>query len=48
MVSCIRMYADSFTTEHHLGLEFSIFYWHLVDVIWLFVFFTYYWWGGGV
>lgn len=44
-VALIRMYFDSFTTEHHLGLEFAIFYWHLVDVVWLFVFFSYYWWG---
>nr|QCQ69088.1 cytochrome c oxidase subunit 3 [Synchytrium taraxaci] len=44
-VGLIRMYFDSFTTEHHLGLEFAIFYWHIVDVIWLFVFFLFYWWG---
>lgn len=27
-VGTIRLYLDSFTTEHHLGLEFAIFYWH--------------------
>ena len=37
-ISLIRIYYDQFTTEHHLGLEFSIWYWHLVDVIWLLVF----------
>lgn len=44
-VSYIRLYQDNFTTEHHLGFEFSIFYYHQVDVVWLFVFVTYYWWG---
>jgi len=34
-IGMIRVFRDSFTTEHHLGLELSIFYWHLVDVVWL-------------
>lgn len=45
-VNLIRIYSDSFTTEHHFGYEASIFYWHLVDVVWLFVFVSYYCWGG--
>lgn len=44
-VSYARIYLDHLTLEHHLGFEFAIFYYHLVDIIWLFVFFTYYWWG---
>ena len=44
-VGLIRAYYDQMTTEHHLGLEFAILYWHLVDVVWLFVFFVYYVWG---
>lgn len=48
IVSALRLWADHFTTEHHLGLEFAIFYWHLVDVVWLLVFIVYYCWGGGL
>lgn len=45
-VSYVRIALDHLTLEHHLGFEFAIFYYHLVDIIWLFVFVTFYWWGG--
>lgn len=44
-VMTIRLARDHFTTTHHLGLEFSLWYWHFVDVVWLLVFLTFYWWG---
>lgn len=31
---------------HHFGLEAAAWYWHFVDVVWLFLFTTIYWWGG--
>ncbi|KAJ1566184.1 Cytochrome c oxidase subunit 3 [Nowakowskiella sp. JEL0078] len=34
-VGLIRLFRDEFTSEHHFGLEASIYYWHLVDVVWL-------------
>ena len=31
--------------SHHFGFEASAWYWHFVDVVWLFLFFSMYWWG---
>lgn len=35
-----------FTQSHHFGFEAAAWYWHFVDVVWLFLFTTVYWWGG--
>lgn len=40
-----RFLAGHFTKEHHVGLEASIWYWHFVDVVWLFLYVFIYWWG---
>ena len=34
-----------FTKEHHFGLEAAAWYWHFVDVVWLFLFVSIYWYG---
>lgn len=46
VVQYLRLYLDHFTVEHHLGFECAIWYWHLIDVVWLFVFMVFYYWGG--
>jgi cytochrome c oxidase subunit 3 len=44
-VCLYRLYVNHFTREHHFGFEASAWYWHFVDVVWLFLFITIYWWG---
>lgn len=38
IVCLLRMYAGNMTPEKHLGFEFAAWYWHFVDVVWLFLF----------
>lgn len=44
-VCLFRLYFNHFTREHHFGFEAAAWYWHFVDVVWLFLFITIYWWG---
>jgi cytochrome c oxidase subunit 3 len=44
-VCLVRLYLNHFTREHHFGFEAAAWYWHFVDVVWLFLFVTIYWWG---
>ena len=44
-VSFVRIVLNHFTNTHHFGFEAAAWYWHFVDVVWLFLFVTVYWWG---
>ena len=41
-----RLNAFNFSFTHHFGFEAAAWYWHFVDVVWLFLFVVIYWWGG--
>ncbi|MDQ2084183.1 cytochrome c oxidase subunit 3 [Xanthobacteraceae bacterium Astr-EGSB] len=48
LVVCLaRALAGHFTPTQHLGFEFAAWYWHFVDVVWLFLFACIYVWGAG-
>lgn len=44
-VCWIRYNLNHFTATHHVGFESAAWYWHFVDVVWLFLFISIYWWG---
>ncbi len=47
IVCLFRALAGQFKPTQHLGFEFAAWYWHFVDVVWLFLFACIYVWGGG-
>ncbi len=47
LVCLIRANQGDFTAEKHNGLESAAWYWHFVDVVWLFLFAAIYVWGAG-
>nr|WOW99027.1 cytochrome c oxidase subunit III [Dictyopharidae sp. 2 WQW-2023a] len=42
LMRCKKMH---FSNNHHLGFELAAWYWHFVDVVWLFLYLSIYWWG---
>nr|YP_009500719.1 cytochrome c oxidase subunit 3 [Homotoma ficus]AWU48940.1 cytochrome c oxidase subunit 3 [Homotoma ficus] len=46
LIHClIRLNKMHFSCKHHLSLELAIWYWHFVDIVWLFLYISIYWWG---
>jgi cytochrome c oxidase subunit 3 len=46
LVCLFRLISYHFTRAHHFGFEAAAWYWHMVDVVWLFLFVSVYFWGG--
>lgn len=44
-VCWMRTMKGHFTPQSHFGFEAAAWYWHFVDVVWLFLFVSIYWWG---
>nr|YP_009728008.1 cytochrome c oxidase subunit III [Platypus contaminatus]QIA44533.1 cytochrome c oxidase subunit 3 [Platypus contaminatus] len=40
-----RMMNNHLSSIHHFGFEAAAWYWHFVDVVWLFLYLSIYWWG---
>ncbi len=47
LVCLLRAMAGHFTPKQHFGFEAAAWYWHFVDVVWLFLFACIYVWGAG-
>nr|YP_010547158.1 cytochrome c oxidase subunit III [Orientabia sinica]UYK52045.1 cytochrome c oxidase subunit III [Orientabia sinica] len=45
LTNLIRMKNNHFSVFHHFGFEAAAWYWHFVDVVWLFLYISIYWWG---
>lgn len=44
-VCFFRLINHHFSKLHHFGFEAAAWYWHFVDVVWLFLYVCIYWWG---
>lgn len=45
LVCLLRHLNNHFSKNHHFGFEAAAWYWHFVDVVWLFLYVSIYWWG---
>nr|AII02470.1 cytochrome c oxidase subunit III [Astrotischeria sp. MJT-2014] len=45
LICLIRHLSEHFSMKHHFGFEAAAWYWHFVDVVWLFLYVSIYWWG---
>nr|APX40855.1 cytochrome c oxidase subunit 3 [Longitarsus curtus] len=45
LICLMRQYLNHYSNTHHFGFEAAAWYWHFVDVIWLFLYISIYWWG---
>nr|WNH42645.1 cytochrome c oxidase subunit 3 [Neoperla juxtadidita] len=45
LICLLRHSRFHFSSNHHFGFEAAAWYWHFVDVVWLFLYISIYWWG---
>nr|ALO76658.1 cytochrome c oxidase subunit 3 [Ceratocanthus sp. CER01] len=45
LMCLLRHLNNHFSSIHHFGFEAAAWYWHFVDVVWLFLYISIYWWG---
>nr|WHM51529.1 cytochrome c oxidase subunit III [Zootermopsis nevadensis]WHM51542.1 cytochrome c oxidase subunit III [Zootermopsis nevadensis]WNR50550.1 cytochrome c oxidase subunit III [Zootermopsis nevadensis] len=46
LITCLMRHLTlHFSSNHHMGFEAAAWYWHFVDVVWLFLYISIYWWG---
>lgn len=45
LICLFRIFINHISNGHHFGFEAAAWYWHFVDVVWLFLFLSIYWWG---
>nr|YP_009695353.1 cytochrome c oxidase subunit 3 [Diaphanes nubilus]QEJ81531.1 cytochrome c oxidase subunit 3 [Diaphanes nubilus] len=45
MVCLYRLIINQFSSNHHFGFEAAAWYWHFVDIVWLLLYVSIYWWG---
>lgn len=45
IVCLLRLNQNHYRINHHFGFEAAAWYWHFVDVVWLFLYLSIYWWG---
>nr|QWC54917.1 cytochrome c oxidase subunit III [Megalothorax incertus] len=46
LMTCLARHSmGHFSPNHHFGFEAAAWYWHFVDVVWLFLYMVIYWWG---
>lgn len=44
LICLYRLKLNHFSSNHHFGFEAAAWYWHFVDVVWLFLYISIYWW----
>nr|YP_003495084.1 cytochrome c oxidase subunit III [Hypoderma lineatum]ADD21032.1 cytochrome oxidase subunit 3 [Hypoderma lineatum] len=45
LICLLRLLNNHFSKTHHFGFEAAAWYWHFVDIVWLFLYVSIYWWG---